>query len=73
MKQAKWNLTSDIDFTQFSSGEQLTFVQAMHDNSSVSDGFKFFVHGLIDGQGRFHMLGHETIPTPPDQAGEETP
>jgi hypothetical protein len=60
-RQSKWNVTSDIDFERFSSGDRLTYVEAVHDNSENEGGFKFFVRGLLDDQGRFHMIGHEVV------------
>ena len=60
IRQAKWDVSCDVDFERFSSGEQLTFVKTIHDSTDLSDGFKFSVYGLLDSQGRFHMLGHET-------------
>lgn len=62
MRQSKWDVSSDVDWESFSSGESLTFIKAEHDNLSVQingqPGFKFEVYGLLDEEGKFHMLGH---------------
>jgi hypothetical protein len=60
VKQASWNVMSDIDWELFSTGEPLTFVRATHDTSDQTNGFRFSVSGLLDPQGRFHVISHET-------------
>lgn len=62
MRQSKWNVTSKLDWDEFSTGETLTFVVAKHDTTEESGGFKFEVHGLLDAQGRFHVIGHSVEP-----------
>lgn len=68
MRQSKWDISSEIDYTDFSSGDKLVFVVATHDNSGHSGGFKFSVHGLLDDQGRFHVIGHEVVPGEHEEA-----
>lgn len=67
LHQSKWDVTCGIDFEAFSSGDELTFVRAKHDNSNETDGFKFEVYGLIDPQGRFHVIGHSVEPVKEEQ------
>lgn len=68
MNQSKWDVTSDVEFESFSSGDKLTFVRAEHDSLELSDGFKFSVYGLLDERGRFIMLGHEVVPANHEKA-----
>lgn len=60
MKEAIWDVSGSVPWDCFSSGDKLTFIVAKHDNTNLRNGFKFEVSGLIDGEGKFHILGYET-------------
>jgi hypothetical protein len=69
MNQSKWDLTTEIDWDKFGSGEKLTFVRCMDEARKTHDGdFTSIVTGFFDEQGRFFIVGTEVIP---NKFGEE--
>ena len=62
INQSSWDVTSNIDWVHFGSGQRLTFVIATYDSLELSDGFRFEIRGLLDEQGKFHVIAHSVVP-----------
>jgi len=59
IRNSSWSTSTAIEWDSFSNGEELRFVRAKSEKDGTEEGFIFECCGILDGQGRFHLVSHE--------------